>query len=152
MPCSSNLPLARRIGAVLLGLGLSALLFRAQLASGLVTRGDDMLAGGELERARVYYRRALVFDPLSPTATERLTFAGLLTRTHEALAECVAVATRALARGPIAEALRVDRALCRNALGEYRAAASDFAALAAAGDARYRKLERLELGRSRGSR
>jgi hypothetical protein len=152
MQCSSSLPLVRRLGAVLAGLGLSLFLFRSQVASGLVTRGDDMLARGELARARTFYRRALVFDPRSSVASERLTFAALLMHTRTSLRECVTVAGEALAAAPVEDALLVDRALCRNALREYAAAARDFAELASrTRDGRYRKLAQIELRRVAGA-
>lgn len=112
-------------------------LFRSEIASGLVSRGDEFAQSGEPARALVYYGRALRLD-VSNIAAERYAFTSLVLKERAALRAAVAVASAALARGPQEEALLVDRALCLDALGEYRVAAEDFEALGErTGDPRY---------------
>jgi tetratricopeptide (TPR) repeat protein len=138
MPCSSDralgahvrIPLRRRLILCVLSLGLATVLFHAQLASGVVSRGDEFLRAGEPARALVFYRRALGLDPASSVAAERYAFVALMRKRHAELEAAVEIASRALARDPSDEALLVDRALCLNALRSYSAAAHDFERLA----------------------
>ena len=132
-----ELSLPRRLLVAAIGLGLAALLFRSAIADGLVTRGDELLVAASLERAQVYYARALRIDA-SPIAAERFAFAGLMRHTRSALRDAIGVANGALDRMPGDTALLVDRALARIALGEYGAACLDFQRLGAAtGNAAY---------------
>ena len=134
----ADIPLGRRLLVAVVALACAGTLFRGQLASGLVSRGDEFLQSGALLRAQVYYARALRFDRNSPTAAERFAFAGLMLKTPSALRAAVAVASDALALQPGDQALRNDRALCLDALGDYGAARRDFEELAKrTGDARY---------------
>lgn len=147
MDCSSerfavlrpgHIPLGRRLLVAVVAIAAAAALFRGQLASGLVTRGDEALQAGTAARALVYYQRALWFDAGSEVASERFTFTALMLKARPLLETSVVVASRALAREPGNQALLTDRALCFNALGNYDAARRDFEALASrTGDARY---------------
>lgn len=135
---NADIPLGRRLLVALIAIACAGLLFRGQLASGLVSRGDEFLQSGALLRAQVYYARALRFDRNSPTAAERFAFAGLMLKAPPALRAAIVVASDALVRQPGDQALLNDRALCLEALGDYRAARRDFEELAKrTGDARY---------------
>jgi tetratricopeptide (TPR) repeat protein len=132
------IPLARRLLVAACAILAAGVLFRSQLASGLVSRGDDLLGTGSSQRALVYYGRALWFDSASDVAAERFAFTALMLRRPAALESAVAVASRALAREPGNDALLTDRALCLNALGDFGASRRDFETLAArTADPRY---------------
>jgi len=136
--CRRSIPPGRRFVVAAVALGLAASLFHGQLASGLVTRGDDFLQTGRPLRALVYYRRALAFDAHSTIAAERFAFTSLMMKRRPELREAVAVASAALETAPDDAALLSDRALCLNALGDYRAALRDFWSFAErSGDVRY---------------
>lgn len=128
----------RRFAVALAGVAISGVLFRGSIASGLVSRGDESLQAGSVERARTFYMRALRVDPGSALAAERYAFFGLFVKRGPDLRASIAAATAGLARDPADEALRLDRALCENALGDARAALRDFETLARAhSDVRY---------------
>jgi tetratricopeptide (TPR) repeat protein len=133
-----EIPLGRRVAVCIAAITLAAILFRGQLASGLISRGDEFLQLGAVSRAERYYSRALAVDGNSTAAAERLAFAGLLLKTPGTLREAVAVATDALGREPGNVALLNDRGLAFNALGDFESARRDFVELAARdGDVRY---------------
>jgi tetratricopeptide (TPR) repeat protein len=133
-----DIPVARRLAVCIVSLAIAAVAFRAQVAGGLVSRGDDFLQSGNPRRAQSFYDRALRIDAGSVVAAERFSFVALMLRDRNSLQRGVAVASRAFATDPSNEALLVDRALCWNALRSYREAARDFEALAVrTSDARY---------------
>jgi tetratricopeptide (TPR) repeat protein len=117
------------------------MLFRPQLASALVTRGDDLLRAGETESALAAYRRALRFAPHDPVATDRLAFTLLLRRADGDAAQAFAAAEAGLHDEPRSAALRADRGLAAARLGRWPQAERDFRAAAdAAHDPRYAHL------------
>jgi len=138
MHCShEGMTLSRRLAVALVALACAAVLFRGQIASGLVSRGDEFAQSGDPTRALVYYERAYRLDA-APDAAERYAFTSLMLKQTSTLSRAVAVASAALERKPQEEALLVDRALCLNALGEYSAARGDFELIAQrTGDPRY---------------
>jgi tetratricopeptide (TPR) repeat protein len=138
MHCSfEGMTLPRRLAVAFVALACAGVLFRGQIASGLVSRGDEFAQSGEPARALVYYQRALRLDAASDAA-ERYAFTSLMLKQSATLSTAVAVASAALERKPQEEALLVDRALCLNALGEYSAARRDFELIAQrTGDPRY---------------
>lgn len=130
--------LSRRIAIATVALVIAAGGFRAQVASALVTRGDDALRGGDRAAAMRYYYRSLAIDSQSPRAADRIAF--YLGTRHEAgdAQAAIAIATRALGRVPDDPALLADRGLSEQRLGRWRAAERDFGHAGAAGrDARY---------------
>jgi tetratricopeptide (TPR) repeat protein len=104
-------PLWRRLAIALLSLALSSLFFRGAVSVALVTRGDGFFQKGQLERARVYYARALFFDRSSALAADRFAFAGFEMRTPEAIASSLRVTSQALALAPSDVKLLEDRGL-----------------------------------------
>lgn len=143
-----SLPTWRRCALAVVACLLSALVFRAQIALALVTRGDDFLTRGDVSRARQYYLRAVWLDDDLTPAVDRFAFFGAEQRTSSSLRESASVATRYLIRHPDDGLVLADRALCFELLKEYGPAARDFGAAAAqmrsakyftfAGWARYR--------------
>ena len=121
------IPLRRRFALALVALVLSGLLFHAQIADALVTRGDSFMQSGRTARAERYYQRALWWDPGSTIAADRFAFASFQLRTPAALAAGIAVASGALARAPGDWQLLLDRALCLQSAGRLREARADFA-------------------------
>ena len=123
--------LGRRLAIAAVTLATSGLLFHSQLASTLVTRGDDYSRLNDLGRAKTMYARALWFDRASIVAADRLAFLGI--RQHNR-------AGYELARDTAADGLRhhaedcrllLDRALAEEHLGAFGAALADFDRLAA---------------------
>jgi tetratricopeptide (TPR) repeat protein len=121
------IPLRRRFALAFVALVLCGLLFHAQIADALVTRGDSFMQAGRAERAERYYQRALWWDQGSTVAADRFAFASFLLRTPAALAAGIAVASDALLRAPGDWQLLLDRALCLQAAGRLREARADFA-------------------------
>lgn len=118
--------LPRRLAIVLTSLALSALLFHRQVATALVTRGDEFLQRGRVERANLYYSRALTFDTRSSIAADRSAFAGILLRTPHALDAAERAASLGLAAHPDDADLLMDRGLCYQLERRYAEAALDF--------------------------
>jgi tetratricopeptide (TPR) repeat protein len=121
-------PIARSRRFLLAGasLGMALALFHNQLAAAVVTRGDDVLRGGDVDAAIRLYDRAARLDAHSIVAADRLAFHLALRhdRTNARLA--VAVATRALHANAGAAALFADRALAELQLHAWRDAERDF--------------------------
>ncbi len=113
-------------------------MFHTQLAAAVVTRGDDVLRTGNVPDALRLYQRAMVLDPRSAVAADRMAF--YLGMRHDAAGAnaAIAVVTRALQRGAWDPALFADRAFAELRLHAWRDAEHDFAAAGnAAHDARY---------------
>jgi tetratricopeptide (TPR) repeat protein len=120
-------PLPRRFGIALLSLVICAFLFRGQVSTALITRGDDYFQKGRPVQARVYYARALFFDASSTLAADRYAFAGLELRTPEAIRTSILAASQTLAREPNDANLLQDRGLLYQAERNYPRARTDFA-------------------------
>ena len=140
----------RRLALAGTALTCAAFLFRANVASALVTRGDDFLRAGDVDGAVRSYARAAAFDQHSAVAADRLAFFLLLRHHPSDDARAFAVATNALRNArqdaamhdaPLVAALLVDRALAAVRLGRLRAASHDLdAAAVLAHDMRYVRL------------
>ena len=140
-----TIPPERRAAIALVALVSAALLFHAQVASALVTRGDDRLRAGDLDGAVGAYGRAMRLDPASPAAADRLAFSLLMRHGDGDAARSYEIASAALQHAPHDANLLVDRALAAQRLRRWKSAARDFALAAAiAHDRRYARLaERL---------
>lgn len=121
------IPLRRRFALALVALVVSGLLFHAQVADALVTRGDSFMQAGRPARAARYYQRAVWWDPSSALAADRFAFVSFQLRSPAALAAGIAIASDALLRAPGNWQLLLDRALCFQAAGRLREARADFA-------------------------
>jgi tetratricopeptide (TPR) repeat protein len=134
----SVIPLRRRAAIAAVALILAAGLFRGQLATAVITRGDDALRSGDRETAVRYYSRALTLDPHSSRAADRLAFYLALRREPGDAQASIDVATNALSRAPDDPALLADRGLAEERLSRWRGAEADFARAGTSGrDARY---------------
>jgi tetratricopeptide (TPR) repeat protein len=137
----------RRLAVASVSLVIAAFLFRGNVASALVTRGDDALRTGDVNGAVRYYARAAAFDSRSVVAADRLAFFLLMRRGANDTAHAYAIADSALrakisGSGPdttvVRSALLADRGLAALRLSDLRAAERDFTSAAAAGrDPRY---------------
>jgi Flp pilus assembly protein TadD len=152
----SEISLGRRCVIAGVSLLIAACLFRGQLASALVTRGDDALRNGARTAAITYYSRAAWIAPTAHDPADRLAF--LLATSHrqtDALA-AVAVASKALSTTGDDAALLADRGLAQERLGRWTSAERDFRRAGAVGrDARYDHLAgriALRLGRTHDAR
>ncbi|MDQ2680524.1 MAG: hypothetical protein M3Y21_05815 [Candidatus Eremiobacteraeota bacterium] len=134
----NHISVGRRLLLASIGVALSTMLFRAQLADALVNRGDDLLFRNQLGAARLYYGRAMQIDPSSAVAVDRFAFFGMEQRTARAIAESVEAASWFLAKHPDNSDVLLDRALCYQLRRQYALAAQDFAdAAKKSHDARY---------------
>ena len=137
----TDIPTQRRLLIVLVSLSCAAILFRAQVASALITRGDDRLRTADVDGAIRSYNRAVVIDESSSVAADRLAFTLLLRRRNGDAARAYDVARAALQRKPGDSTLLIDRAFAAQRLGNWRAAERDFQTAAdAAHDPRYAHL------------
>jgi len=128
----------RRVTVALISLACSGLLFRGNIASALVTRGDDLLAGGDVDGAARIYDRAARIDRSASAAADRFAFTLLLRRRPGDAARAYAVAIAGLEAAPRDPALLADRGVAAQRLRRWRDAEGAFLAAALIGrDPRY---------------
>ncbi|HEV3157018.1 MAG TPA: tetratricopeptide repeat protein [Candidatus Baltobacteraceae bacterium] len=120
----------RRLMLAFLALAASAFLCRHELATALITRGDEFLTNGRPQNALVFYSRALLLDPKCEVAADRSAFVGLEIHSSRSLRDAANVADRFLLVAPTNSALLLDRALIANTRHEYTIAYRDFSVLA----------------------
>lgn len=118
--------MGRRLLLAAIAIAASTMLFRAQIASALVSRGDEFLYRGQLTSARFYYARALWVDQSSAVAADRFAFFGMEQRTPKALAESIQATSRFLQLDGANVNVLLDRALCYQVLHQYDKATADF--------------------------
>ena len=126
----TSISIARRFGLCALALSCSALLLRTEVSCAIVTRGDDELYRGSVDHARALYRRAVRVDPRNESATDRLAFTSIFGHRRARMRDGVNTATKYLLQVGESVAIRIDRALLEEALGEFTAGADDFVRLA----------------------
>jgi tetratricopeptide (TPR) repeat protein len=133
-----SIPAPRRFLIAGVSLTAALVLFHAQLAAAIVTRGDDALRAGDANAAMGFYARAARLDPGSSVAADRLAFYLALRHDRPSALQAIAVASEALAATHGDPSLFADRAFAELQLRNWRAAERDFAAAGLLGrDARY---------------
>jgi tetratricopeptide (TPR) repeat protein len=137
------IPLVRRVACSAFALGACALVFHAPLADAIVTRGDDAWRNGMPGEAIRFYRRALVVNPSSSLAADRLAFQLAIRHDRVDARAARDIADRVLAFRPADPALLADRAFAELELRRFDDARRDFRqAGKAAHDARFERLAR----------
>ena len=132
-----RIPRKRRLLCATVAIGVSALLFRGQLADALVTRGDDAFRTGDMPAALRAYGRAIALDPRSSVAADRLAFFLALRHERSSAERAIFIATIALRKHDDSP-LFADRGFAEMQLGRWSAAEADFGRAGALGrDARY---------------
>jgi hypothetical protein len=101
----------RRCGIAGIALTIAGGLLRTDVALALVFRGDDAMTRASIASASGYYRRALLLDPGSVLATDRLAFAAFLQDDVGTMRTEMARLNDAIARHRADPELRKDRAL-----------------------------------------
>ncbi len=117
---------ARNVLASLVAIALTIALLHAQLASVMITRGDDMLYQSKPASAIRFYERALLFDPGNATAMDRYAFVSMTMHRRDLLRLAVRKMNAFLQGSRMNAVLVLDRALCERALGRYATAERDF--------------------------
>lgn len=117
---------ARRFAVAFLALLCAAAIFKGQIASALVIRGDDYLYRGDRAHALERYRRAMSLAPAFSVAADRFVFVMMQQHTRDSLNQAIAVATGYLHAHPHDSDLLTDRALCYLHLRRYAFAQRDF--------------------------
>ena len=131
----------RRGAIALVSLTIAALLFRANIATAMVTRGDDLARAGNADRAIAFYRRALALDAGSPVAGDRLAFALVMRGASGDEPAAYRITDALLRTGPHDPSLLADRAFAAQRLRRWRDAERSFAeASRIARDPRYAHL------------
>ncbi len=108
-----------------IGIAVAAVAARPELANGLVARGDDVAEAGNAARAQIYYRRALVIDPSSSAALDRVAVAAMMQGDARTKKDIVRRLGGALARRSD-KSLLFDLALLQLELRRYAASADAF--------------------------
>lgn len=139
------IPLVRRFALALCAIAIAGVIGRDWIASGLITRGDDVLRAGNATGALVYYRRAAFFSPANQAAADRYAFAAAMTGDPRLLRSGVALATAHLRANPTSDAVRWDRAVALLRLNQRHEAYGDvrYLALANPGDWRMNDMARV---------
>ncbi len=106
------IPLWRRCVMAIVAIALAGVVLHGWIAMGLVSRGDDLLRGGQQDRALTFYARAVWFDSGWEVPADRFAFAASLTGQRVLLEQGVALTSAHLARHPDSYNVRWDRALC----------------------------------------
>jgi Tfp pilus assembly protein PilF len=121
-----DVPLLRRFLIPVVAIPIAGLLFHAQVADGLVIRGDDEFQSGNARAAYKFYQRARFFDHDSSVAAERITTLGIMSRSATFVHQAVAVADDQLARQPGDTLVRQNRALLEQKLSQPDRAYADW--------------------------
>lgn len=136
-----RIPRLRRVVLGVTSLAFAAVLFRANVAAALVTRGDDLLRAGDVDGAVARYARAEKLDARSTVAADRLAFFLLVRRARGDAGLAYSVADRALQVVPSDPALLADRAFAAQRLARWGESERDFLRAAQLGrDPRYAHL------------
>lgn len=131
----------RRVVVAAVSLCCCALLFRGNVATALVSRGDALLTSGDLSGAVRIYGRALRIAGNDADAADRLAFAFLLRRGPGDALRAYAAASTGLEAAPQDGRLWVDRGFASQRLSRWRDAEAAFLnAAAMTRDARYARL------------
>jgi tetratricopeptide (TPR) repeat protein len=131
----------RRFMVAVFSLLCAAALFRGNVALALVSRGDDLMAAGDLDGAGRAYGRALFLDRGAVVAADRLAFVLWVRRRPGDARRGFDIASQALRYAPHSVALLADRGFAAQRLGRWRDAEGAFAQAAAIGhDPRYAHL------------
>ena len=124
------IPLWRRCVMAIVAVTMAAFVLHGWIAIGLVTRGDDLLRGGQQDRALTFYARAVWFDSGWEVPADRFAFAASLTGRRDILQQGIVLTSAHLARHPYSYNVRWDRALCFLHLHRPAEALNDVARLA----------------------
>jgi len=121
-----DVPLARRLLIPLIAIPIAGVLFHAQLADGLVIRGDGEFQAGKAASAEKFYQRARWFDHDSMVAAERITTLGIMIRDATYIHEAMLVADDELSHQPGDTVVRQNRAILEQKLGQRERAYADW--------------------------